>query len=39
MRSGNIVMAHPNWLPTLLNPVTGEIREVEGVPHGTGMAG
>jgi hypothetical protein len=36
MPSGNIVMAHPGWVRTLLNPRTGEIKEIEDDMIGAG---
>lgn len=36
MPSGNIVMANPGWVRTLLNPRTGEIKEIEDDRLGAG---
>lgn len=38
MPSGNLVLAHPRWVRTLLNPSTGEIRECEFDQAGAGYA-
>ena len=35
--SGNAMIAHPQWIPTLIKPSTGELRECDGVPVGFGM--
>lgn len=37
MASGNFVIAHPQWVRTLMNPRTGEIRECEFDVAGAGM--
>lgn len=37
MPSGNAVIAHPEWVRTLYNPSTGEIRECEFDRPGTGV--
>jgi hypothetical protein len=35
--SGNAVIAHPRWVRTVMNPRTGEIREMEDDRIGAGM--
>lgn len=36
MPSGNLLMTNPGWVRTLLNPATGEIREIEDDLIGAG---